>query len=347
MISARIGFNLALKYSMVKNKSKILITGAAGFIGSHLTEALILKGYKVIGIDDLSKGSEKNLQSVINHKNFLFIKKDIAKLSKAFLRMNSKDLFSNLDVIVHLAAAKIPRYGNRLETLMTNIKGTQTILEIAKLRKSKVVFASTSDVYGKNSNFPFTEDLDLVLGPTDVARWAYSTSKIFDEHLCFAYWEKYNVPFVILRLFGIYGPHQHRSWWGGPQSLFIDAILSGKPIEVHGTGKQSRTFLYIDDAIDAFLKTLESKRAEGEIINVGSKEEISINSLARLLSKLIKKTLKIKRIDYKDFTGAKYEDISRKVPDIRKAKKILNWQPETNLRIGMAKTIEWYKENPL
>src|SRR3989344_1757475 len=253
----------------------IAVTGAAGFIGSHVCEKLLERGYGVIAIDNLSKGNETNIEKLFQNKRFQYIKADITdpKIANKYFR--------NVDAVIHLAAAKIPRYGGRFETLITNSEGTKNILEAVKSNKSKFIFASTSDVYGKNPKLPFREDSDLVIGPPEVARWAYAVSKIFDEHLCYAYWEKYKIPFVILRFFGVYGPKQHRSWWGGPQSLFIDKLLTNESIEIHGSGKQTRTFIYIDDLVNAIIKSLESKKACGHVLNVGSTQEISIIDLTR------------------------------------------------------------------
>src|SRR3989344_2634273 len=295
---------------MLKNNLTIGVTGAAGFIGCHLCEKLIRLGFKVIGIDNLSKGSKKNINDLLKNDKFSFNKVDVLDYNKI------QKILSPAHVIVHLAAGKIPRYGNRLEILLTNTKGTENILEIAKKTRAKVVFASTSDVYGKNTILPFREDSDLVIGSSEVARWAYAVSKIFDEHLCFAYYEEYQVPFVILRLFGVFGPRQHRSWWGGPQSLFIDAMKNNEVVEIHGDGEQTRSFIYIDDAIDAIVRSIFTKKAENKILNVGSKEEISILNLAKLISKLMNKKLKIKKIAYKSFTGKRYEDVKKRVRDI-------------------------------
>ena len=326
---------------MLKNDLTIGVTGAAGFIGSHLCERLLAENFKVIAVDDLSKGSMENIKNLISNKNILFKKLDITNTNKI------QNAFKDVKIIIHLAAAKIPRYGRRYLTLMTNTKGTENLLEIAKKNKAKFVFISTSDVYGKNPELPFSEESNLVLGSPEVARWSYAVSKIFDEHLCYAYWEEYKVPFVILRLFGVYGPKQHRTWWGGPQSRFIDQIITDKPIEIHGTGKQTRTFTYIDDVTDAIIKALESKSAIGQIINIGSKSEISILQFARLISKLLNKRLKIKKVTYSSFTGKRYEDIIRRIPDIKKAKKILSWQPTADLNEGLSKTIIWHKNHPI
>jgi len=326
---------------MLKNNLTIGVTGAAGFIGCHLCEKLIRLGFKVIGIDNLSKGSKKNINDLLKNDKFSFNKVDVLDYNKI------QKILSPAHVIVHLAAGKIPRYGNRLEILLTNTKGTENILEIAKKTRAKVVFASTSDVYGKNTILPFREDSDLVIGSSEVARWAYAVSKIFDEHLCFAYYEEYQVPFVILRLFGVFGPRQHRSWWGGPQSLFIDLILQKKEVGMHGDGKQTRTFTFIDDAVSAIIKSIKSQKANGQVINIGTKFEISILQFAKLIAKMLNKKLKVKKVPYNSFTGKRYEDVIKRVPDITKAKRILNWSPKTTLQSGLEQTIQWYINNPI
>ena len=222
---------------MRKSNLTIGVTGAAGFIGSHLCRRLLGSGFKIIAVDNLSKGSLANINDLLGQKAFLFKKIDVTDFKSI------KTAFKKTNVIVHLAAAKIPRYGNRITTLLTNTKGTENILEIAKIGHKKTIFASTSDVYGKNPKLPFTENSDLVIGSSEVARWSYAVSKIFDEHLCFAYWEEFKVPFVIIRLFGVYGPRHHRSWWGGPPSLFIDAMKNNEVVEIHGDGEQTRSFI--------------------------------------------------------------------------------------------------------
>lgn len=319
----------------------IAVTGAAGFIGSNLCQKLLTEGYSVIAVDNLSKGNKKNINQFQKIDRFKFIKLDILDYKK------TQKALSKAQVIIHLAASKIPRYGNRLETLLTNTKGTENILEIAKKTKAKVIFASTSDVYGKNTALPFNEESDLVLGPSSVARWAYAVSKIYDEHLIMGYHEKYKISFTIIRFFGIYGPNQHRSWWGGPQSLFIDTLLSNKPVEIHGSGEQTRTFLYIDDAIDAILSIIKTKEAKNQIINLGSNKELSMFKFAQKIASVMNKSLKIKKVSYLSFTGEKYEDVQKRVPNTSKAKTILKWAPKTSLETGLKKTIEWYKNNPV
>lgn len=317
------------------------VTGAAGFVGSNLCGALISRGYKVIGVDRLQNHSQYNLHYLKNNRNFSFHGGDITNFGKI------AKIFRDVEVIIHLAAVKIPRYGNRLETLLVNTKGTQSILDVARKNKAKVIFSSTSDVYGKSRQLPFTENGGSVLGPPTVARWAYAVSKIFDEQLLFAYWEKYKVPFVILRLFNVYGPKQNRTWLGGPQSLFIDAFLNGKTIEIHGTGNQTRAFSFIDDIVEGIIKAITEPKAIGQIINLGSTQEISIINFAKLIAKITKKPLKIKKVSYDSFTGKPYEDVLRRRPDIKKAKAILNWEPTTSLETGLKKTIDWHKQNPI
>lgn len=334
LICAKIGFNF------MKNPIRTFgVTGAAGFIGSNLVKALIDKNYTVVGADNLNKGAKKNLQQFIKNPKLTFIKQDVLNLPEL------AKAFKGASIIIHLAASKIPRYGDRAKTLLENTQGTHNILEVARQNRAKVIFASTSDVYGKNPKLPFTEDNDLVLGSPEVARWAYAVSKIFDEHLCFAYWEKHKVPFVILRLFGVYGPRQHRSWWGGPQSVFIDNILKGETIEIHGSGRQTRTFTYVDDVVEAIIAALESKKALQKIINIGSTQEISIIDFAKRIAKLAGIKARFKKVSYASFTGEKYEDVERRIPSIELAKKLLMWEPKTNLDVGLEKTINWHREN--
>lgn len=322
--------------------NKIAVTGAAGFIGSNLCEALLLQGrYKIIAIDNLSTSTKDNLSSILPNKNIEFRQLDIID------KEGTAKILKGVNIIIHLASYKIPRYGKRLETLLINAKSTENILEVARKNDSKVIFGSTSDVYGKNPKLPFKESGDNILGPSEVARWAYATSKIFDEHLCFGYWEDFRLPFVILRFFNVYGPRQSRSWLGGPQSLFIDWILSGREVEIHGTGLQTRAFSYVDDIVKAIIKAVDEPKAVANVINLGSTEEISIINLAKLISELTKLPLKTKKVSYRSFTGKTYDDVLRRRPDIKKAKIILDWQPLTPLKIGLKKTIRWHKQNPI
>jgi len=207
---------------------KILVTGAAGFIGSNLCSALLEKRHAVCAVDNLSQSTTRNIERHFGSPGFEFVQEDVR--NEEAIRRLAQDAW----IIVHLAAFKIPRYGNALDTLTINVHGTESVLKAAKERKSRVVFASTSDVYGRNPHLPFAETHDLYLGETNVKRWAYAVSKIMDEHYAFAYQQEYDVPVTALRFFGGYGPGQNTTWWGGPQSVFIDSALRDQPMEIHG-----------------------------------------------------------------------------------------------------------------
>lgn len=320
-------------------KKKVLITGVAGFVGSNLATELINRGYEVIGVDDLSHGSLRNIEIFLKHDLFHFVQGDVC--NKSIIMEKAHDV----DYIVHLAAFKIPRYGNALKTLMVNSKGTENILEISREQGCKVVFSSTSDIYGKNPSLPFSEESDLVLGQTRVKRWGYAVSKIFDEHLCFAYHEEFGVPLTIVRYFGGYGPGQHLSWRGGPQPVFIDCALRKQPLPIHGTGQQKRCFTYISDMVEGTIKAMESEAANGEVFNIGNSFEVSILTLATEIWNLIYPHEKppIEFISYESFSG-KYEDVMRRIPDMEKAKKILNFEAKIDLKEGLTQTIEWQKQ---
>jgi UDP-glucose 4-epimerase len=319
---------------------KIVVTGAAGFLGSHLSDALVQAGHTVVGLDNLSMGSLDNLAQLAEQPTFEFIHADVQDQD----RMASA--CARADAIVHLAGYKIPRYGGAVETLQINLDGTRSVLEVAAASQALVVFASTSDVYGKSSALPFTEDGDLVLGPSTVSRWSYAASKIADEHLILAYGIERRLPVVVLRLFGSYGPRQHLSWWGGPQSVFISAVLGGSPIEIHGDGHQTRSFTYVSDTVQGFVRALETPAALGEVINVGNDHEISIVELAHVIHRLAgaEGTPNLRFVPYKELPGGRYEDVLRRVPSTTKAARILGLQCEVDLETGLLRTLEWQRE---
>jgi len=321
----------------MKNNLKILVTGGAGFIGSHLVDALLNRGYRIVAVDNLSMGSIENIKHNLSNPKFSFKKIDVRDYER--LKKASK----GAEVIVHLAAYKIPRYGNAIDTLLINSKGAMNVFEIAKDIHSKVVIASTSDVYGKSPDLPFKETGNLVIGPSDIQRWSYAVSKIFDEHLAYAYQDKYGFPVTVLRFFGCYGSRLPFSWRGGPQSVFISAILNNKEIEIHGDGSQTRSFIYIDDLIDGTVAAIENNKANNEIFNIGTTETISILNLAHLIKELLGTPgrLKVKFIPYSTFYGGKYEDVMSRTPDITKAQKILGFRPKISLKEGLKRMIDW------
>ena len=320
---------------MMKN---ILVTGAAGFIGSHLSELFVQEGYKVIGLDNLSYGTLQNLASILGHSQFEFVQGDVRDF-KLLLELGRR-----VDAVVHLAAYKIPRYGNALETLDVNVKGIENVLKISQRVKCRVIFASTSDVYGKNPSLPYSESSDFYMGSPQIPRWSYAISKILGEHLCFIYSKEHGVPMTILRYFGSYGPRQNLTWWGGPQSIFIDCALKNKTLPIHGDGLQTRSFTYIQDTIEGTLRALERKEAIGKVINIGNFEEMTILELGRKIWKFVRgsEAPLIEFVPYRQFPG-RYEDVRRRVPDVHLAKEVLGFTPRTSIDEGLIPTIEWQK----
>lgn len=315
----------------------VAVTGSAGFIGSNLVDELLTRGYRMIGIDNLSMGRFENFQHQVGHPDFEFHQIDVRDLQAL------RKVCQKVDIIVHLAAYKIPRYGGALNTLLINSKGAEHVLEIARESGSKVILVSTSDVYGKNPKLPFVEGDDSVLGSSTIPRWSYAVSKLFEEHLAFAYREAYGIPVVVLRFFGSYGPRQHRSWWGGPQAVFIEAVLNGQEIEIHGDGLQTRSFTYVSDTVQGIVRAMECDQAIGEIFNIGSEEEVTILDLACLINRLVDGAgePRLHFIPYSGIGKAPYEDVRRRIPDLTKAKRLLDYSPRVPLRDGLLRTIEW------
>lgn len=318
---------------------KVLITGVAGFIGSNLAQKLLDNGHEVTGIDNLSYGFMRNLEPFKYNPFFNFILGDIANPHIL------KDI--QADIIVHLASQKIPRYTSALRTLDENYLMLRNVVEKCKQDQSKILFASTSDVYGKNPKVPFNEQSDLVMGPTTVKRWAYALSKMYGEQYIIANHDEFDLKYTITRFFGSYGPNQNLTWWGGPQSVFIDKAFKNEEIEIHGDGMQTRTFTFVEDTVNALVACIENENSDNQIFNTGSKEggEINIKTLAELIWKLINgedSEPKLKFIPYSTFGN--YEDVMRRVPDITKLRTVLDFEPEWSLLEGMKKTIEWQKQ---
>jgi UDP-glucose 4-epimerase len=316
----------------------VVVTGAAGFIGSNLSAALLQRGYTVRAIDNLSQGSELNLEALRAHASFTFSRIDVCD------EVAVDQACEGADAIVHLAAYKIPRYSDALDTLTINVAGTRNVAHAARRQGARLVAASTSDVYGKNAALPFREDSDLVMGPPDVRRWAYAISKMYGEQLLLAMHERYGFDVVLLRFFGGYGPNQHRSWWGGPQAVFIDKALDDEPCEIHGDGQQTRSFTYVSDHVDGILRTIENPAARNQVFNIGSTREITIEQLARLIWRLVRGDAepKLTLIPYETF--GRYEDVRRRVPDISLAESLLAYQPQVDLETGLPMTIRWQIE---
>lgn len=325
---------------MHQDTKNILVTGVAGFLGSNLLTKLLREGHTVTGIDNLSMGRRENIQVHLDNPSFTFLEKDITHES------TFEELTDDFELIVHLAAFKIPRYGKAVDTLLINAKGTEYVLEYARKLHCKCVMASTSDVYGMSPELPFREDQNLVIGNSKVARWAYAVSKLFDEHLGLAYMDSYGFPVVLLRFFGSYGPGQALSWWGGPQSVFIEKILKDEVIPIHGDGQQTRTFTYVDDTIEGIYATMMKDEANGEIFNIGANKEITILELAQLLKRVsgTPGELKVEFIPYDEISkGRKYQDVMRRVPDTTKAQQLLGVKAQIDVEEGMRRTFAWQK----
>lgn len=318
---------------------KVLITGGAGFIGSNLAKRLLQeKEVKVTAIDNLSYGKMSNIED-IDSPRFQFILDDIGN---PFIIQHLK-----FDVIVHLASQKIPRYTNAYRTLEENNVMLKNVIRKCLDDGSKLVFASTSDVYGKNPNVPFSEESDLVLGSSTVKRWAYATSKMYGEHIIKAHHDEYGLEYAVTRFFGSYGPGQNLSWWGGPQSVFIEKALRNEEIEIHGNGLQTRTFTYVKDTVEALQHLVLDKKANGEIFNIAGNpnDETTILDLGKLIWSLVNgenSEPKLKLIPYETF--GKYEDVMRRVPDISKIQSYFDYSPKYHLKNGLLETIEWQKE---
>jgi UDP-glucose 4-epimerase len=315
-----------------------LITGVAGFLGSHLADSLLARGYSVVGVDNLSQGSLDNIAEASKHPAFRFHQVDVRDLEAM------RKVAEGVSVVAHLAAYKIPRYGNAIDTLLINSEGGHSALRVAAENKAKFVLASTSDVYGRNPEVPFSEESVSVLGSSKVARWSYAVSKLYDEHLALAFADAYGIPVNIVRIFGSYGPRQNLTWWGGPQSVFIGEILAGRPIPIHGDGQQTRSFTFFSDTVAGITAVIE-KGPSGEIFNIGSTEEVCIADLARLIHRLsgASHSLDLRFIPYDDLNGKRYEDVRRRVPDPSKARELLGFEATVRLEEGLKRTIEWQR----
>ena len=317
--------------------NKVGVTGAAGFIGSHLCERLLQEGCEVIGVDDLSYGSMANLGACLGHPGFRFEVLDCTRRRK--LRV----AFDGCDAIAHLAAKKIPRYGGTVSTLEINVNGVRSACAVALSLGADLIVTSTSDVYG-NAPPPLAEDSELLLGPSTTRRWAYAVSKLYDEHLALALAEERDLQVTVLRLFNCYGPNNHLTWWGGPVVTFTEALLNGQPMLIHGDGKQTRTFTYVSDTVDGFVRALRTQEARGEVINIGGTETVTIRELASQVQSglgLPRKPLRAQFIPYDEFPG-RYQDVRERVPDTAKARRMLGFEAKVPLAEGLAGTIAWH-----
>jgi UDP-glucose 4-epimerase len=319
---------------------KNLITGGAGFIGSHLAEELLRRKEEVVVIDNLSTGSMDNIEHLTSNPKFSY---HIDTIMNEGLM---KCLIKECDVVYHLAAAVGVEYiiKNPLESIKTNIKGTEIILELADSMRKKVIVASTSEIYGKDrpGKRVFKEDDDRVLGPTTISRWSYSCAKAMDEFMALAYWREKKLPIVIVRFFNTCGPRQ-TGRYGMVMPRFVKQALANEPITVYGDGKQTRSFTYVKDVVAALLMLSEKKEAVGEIFNIGNPKTISINELAKKVVKLTKSGSDILHIPYDKAFDSGFEDMRHRCPDISKISLLTGFTPKTDVDEMLTQTIRYMR----
>ena len=316
---------------------RVLITGGAGFIGSHLCDAYLQRGNEVFVLDDLSTGSIENIRHLKDRPRFHYT------IDSVHNHPVTAELVDQCDVIFHLAAAVGVKLivESPVRTIETNVHGTEVVLAHANKKKKKVLVASTSEVYGLSAEVPFREDGNLVMGATTKGRWSYACSKAIDEFLALAYWREKKLPTIIARLFNTVGPRQ-TGQYGMVIPTFCKQALSGRPITVFGDGKQSRCFCYVGDVVDALMKLMDHPNAVGEVFNVGSNEEISILDLANRVKELTASDSEIVLVPYDEAYEEGFEDMPRRVPDISKVNALIGFRPEKPLDGILQSVIEFH-----
>ena len=316
---------------------RVLITGGAGFIGSHLSDACLQRGDEVFIIDDLSTGSIENIRHLKNNPRFHYT------IDSVHNHPVAAELVDQCDVIFHLAAAVGVRLivESPVRTIETNVRGTEVILSLANKKKKKVLIASTSEVYGLSTEVPFREDGNLVMGATTKGRWSYACSKAIDEFLALAYWREKKLPTVVVRLFNTVGPRQ-TGQYGMVIPTFVKQALAGRPITVYGSGKQSRCFCYVADVVGALMKLMDDEKAVGEVFNVGSNQEITISDLALKVKDLTNSQSEIVLVPYDEAYEEGFEDMPRRVPDISKINAQVGFEPQMDLAGILKSVIEFH-----
>ncbi len=309
---------------------RILVTGGAGLIGSHLVERLIELKHNVTVLDDLSIGKKEYLSKVSASPSLHFVEGSVLD------QPTVNKLMKNQDTVIHLAASLGVQLilDRPLFAIETNLEGTRNVLEAASENKVRTFVTSTSEVYGKNTTVPFSEDDDRTLGPTHITRWSYAASKTMDEFLAFAYAQERKLPIVVTRLFNVIGPRQSTQW-GFVVARFMERAIANQPIVIYGDGTQQRCFADVTDVVEAYVQLLDCPAATGQVINLGSNQEISINELAKLVVKLTGSTSSITHQSYKEAYGTGFEDMMRRVPNLSKVKQLTGWEPTTSLETSL------------
>ncbi len=317
---------------------RTLITGGAGFIGSHLAESLILQGHEVIVLDDLSTGRLENIAHLARSPGFRYVVDSVTNESAV------APLVEQVDVVFHLAAAVGVKLvmEKPIHTIHTNVAGTETVLQAAHRFGKRVLVASTSEVYGKGDALPFKEDADLVLGPPDKTRWGYATSKLMDEFLALAYAREHDLRVTVVRLFNTVGPRQS-SRYGMVLPNFVRWALSSEPIVIHGDGSQTRSFTWVGDVVWAMTALVNEPRAAGHVFNIGNDEEISIRNLALKVRQMTHSSSELVFTPYEQAFDRSFEDMPRRVPDISKLRRLLDYEPRVQLT-GIIESVIGYWE---
>lgn len=319
---------------------RVLITGGAGFIGSHLSEAYLQRGDEVFVIDDLSTGSIENIRHLKDNPRFHYTIDNINN------HPVTAELVDQCDVVFHLAAAVGVKLivESPVRTIENNVHGTEVVLSLANKKKKKVLVASTSEVYGLSAEVPFREDGNLVMGATTKGRWSYACSKAIDEFLALAYWREKKLPTIVVRLFNTVGPRQ-TGQYGMVIPTFVRQALAGRPITVYGSGKQSRCFCYVGDVVGALVKLMDADDSVGEVFNIGSTQEISIVDLAKRVKELTRSESEIVFVPYDEAYEEGFEDMPRRIPDTTKVNKLVGFKPEKQLDEILQAVIEFHSDS--
>jgi UDP-glucose 4-epimerase len=320
---------------------RVLITGGAGFIGSHLADAYLQRGDEVLIIDDLSTGTIENIRQLKNNPRFQYT------IDSVHNQPVTAELVDQCDLVVHLAAAVGVKLivESPVRTIETNVKGTEVVLALANKKQKRVLVASTSEVYGLSADVPFKEDGNLVMGATTKGRWSYACSKAIDEFLALAYWREKKLPTTIVRLFNTVGPRQ-TGRYGMVIPTFVKQALASRPITVYGNGKQTRCFGYVGDVVEALIKLMDHADSVGQVYNIGSTEEISIAKLAEKVKELTNSDSEIVFVPYDEAYEEGFEDMPRRVPDISKIKQLVGFQPKMKLEGILQSVIDYHRGRP-